>query len=50
VNGSIGNDLEVGATTCKNSVIDCVIVSPELFGVISKFDVLPYDSIFSDIL
>ena len=49
MNGRVGNDLEAGVTTCNNSVIDYVIVSPELFNVISNFEVLPYDPIFSDI-
>lgn len=41
VNDRIGNDLGLGVSPFNNSVIHCVIVPIKLFGVTSRFDVLP---------
>lgn len=49
VNGRVGNDKNVGISTCSNSVIDYAIVSPTLFRSIIDFNVLPFDPILSDI-
>ena len=45
----MGNDRDIGLTTCNNSVIDYVIVSPKLFRSIIDFNVLIFDPILSDI-
>ena len=49
VNGRVGADKGVGQTTCNNSLIDYVIITPELFRAIVDFDILSYDPIFSDV-
>ena len=50
VNGRCGADSHIGRQTCKNSsVIDYVIMSPELFPGIHSFDVLDFDPLLSDI-
>ncbi|CAG2247273.1 unnamed protein product [Mytilus edulis] len=49
VNGRVGNDKDIGLTTCNNSVIDYAIVSPNLFRSIVDFNVLIFDPILSDI-
>ncbi|CAG2211337.1 unnamed protein product [Mytilus edulis] len=49
VNGRVGNDRDIGLTTCNNSVIDYAIVSPNLFQSIVDFNVLIFDPILSDI-
>ncbi|VDI83476.1 Hypothetical predicted protein [Mytilus galloprovincialis] len=49
VNGRVGNDRDIGLTTCNNSVIDYAIVSPNLFRSIVDFNVLIFDPILSDI-
>jgi len=49
-NGRCGTDSGVGAfTTTKNSVIDYVLMSSELLSHVSKFDILTFDPILSDI-
>ena len=49
VNGRCGSDKNIGHCTCNNSLIDYVIVSPELFRSIVDFTIMPYDPILSDI-
>ena len=50
VNGRCGADYLIGRQTCKNSsVIDYVIMSPELFPSIQYFEVLDFDPLLSDI-
>ncbi|CAG2205247.1 unnamed protein product [Mytilus edulis] len=49
VNGRLGNDKDIGLTTCNYSVIDYAIVSPNLFRSIVDFNVLIFDPILSDI-
>lgn len=49
VNGRIGNDLGLCVSPFITSVIYSVVVSQKLFGLISSFDVLPYDPIFNDV-
>ncbi|CAG2251519.1 unnamed protein product [Mytilus edulis] len=49
VNGRFGADKGVGQTTCNNSLIDYVIITPELFRAIVDFDILSYDPILSDV-
>lgn len=41
VNDRIGNDLGLGVSPFNNSVIYFVIAPQKLFGVLSRFDVLP---------
>ena len=49
-NGRIDKDAYTGKTTCKGvSVVDYVLLSPELFPSISYFEVLPFDPILSDV-
>ncbi|VDI04680.1 Hypothetical predicted protein [Mytilus galloprovincialis] len=49
VNGRFGADKGVGQTTCNNSLIDYVIITPDLFRAIVDFDILSYDPILSDV-
>ncbi|XP_063404680.1 uncharacterized protein LOC134688138 [Mytilus trossulus] len=49
VNGRFGADKDVGQTTCNNSLIDYVIITPELSRAIVDFDILSYDPILSDV-
>ena len=49
-NGRCGLDAFVGKTTCKgSSLIDYVIFSPELFPMVSKFEVMDFDPLTSDV-
>ena len=47
-NGRIGNDSIGNYTTWEGSVIDYVIGNPEIISYIFKFDVKPFDAIYSD--
>lgn len=47
MNGRCGSDRGIGHTTCNNSVIGYVIVSPELFRSVIDFNVLTFDPILS---
>ena len=50
VNGRCGADSYIDRKTCKiSSVIDYVIMSPELFPSIHYFEVLEFDPLLSDI-
>ena len=49
-NGRLFKDKGIGATTCKNAtVVDYCIMSPELFSYVSNFEILPFDSLCSDV-
>lgn len=47
MNGRCGSDRGIYHTTCNNSVIGYVIVSPELFRSVIDFNVLTFDPIIS---
>ena len=49
VNGRFGSDRNIGHTTCNNSLIDYVIISPDLFRFAVDFSILPFDPILSDV-
>jgi hypothetical protein len=50
VNGRCGADRNVGKLTCKNaSTVDYVVASPDLFPLISGFEILHFDPLLSDI-
>ena len=49
VNGRVGADQGIGRTTCNQSVLDYAIVSPNMFKVISDFNILDFDPILRDI-
>ncbi|CAG2248801.1 unnamed protein product [Mytilus edulis] len=49
-NGRIGNDKNMGKVTSKEtSLVDYLIVSGDLFPYITEFEVIDFDSLFSDI-
>lgn len=49
-NGRCGLDAYVGNTTCKGvSLVDYLILSPELFPLVSKFEILDFDPLISDV-
>ncbi|CAG2187369.1 unnamed protein product [Mytilus edulis] len=49
-NGRIGNDTNIGKVTSKEtSLVDYLIVSGDLFPYITEFEVIDFDSLFSDI-
>ena len=49
-NGRIGFDKDIGkATSHQKSLIDYLIVSPDLFPFVSEFDVIDFNPIFSDV-
>ncbi len=48
-NGRVGVDRYHGDLTCKDSsVIDYMITSPQLLCTVHKFEVEPFDALFSD--
>ena len=47
-NGRIGNDSIRNYTKWEGYVIDYVIGNPEIISYIFKFDVKPFDAIYSD--
>ena len=50
VNGRCGGDKFVGSpTTLHGSLIDYVLMSPELFVNVSTFDILNFDPLLSDV-
>lgn len=50
VNGRAGNDRLFGNLTCKNqSTVDLVLASPSFFPLFSKFCVLDFDPVLSDV-
>ena len=50
VNGRAGSDAITGKCTCKNvSVVDCALVSSDLFPLISDFAVLDFCELYSDV-
>ena len=49
-NGRLGDDKGVGKLTCKNvSLVDYVLLSPELFPLVSHFNVEQFDELHSDV-
>ena len=49
-NGRIFNDQGIGKTTCKNvSLVDYLLLTPNLFDVISDFDIIDFNPMFSDV-
>ena len=51
MNGRLGSDCDIGEATCKESksVIDYVIVSPEIPCDDTEFNIVDFDCSFSDI-
>ena len=51
MNGRVGSDCNIGKATCKDSksVIDYVIVSPEILCDYTEFNIVYFDCLFSDI-
>jgi hypothetical protein len=48
-NGRCGKDQNIGSVTCKGvSLVDYIIMSPDLFSNVCGFEVLPFDCLFSD--
>ena len=51
VNGRAGSDAITGKCTCKNvTVVDCALVSSDLFPLLSDFAVLDFCELYSDCL
>ena len=49
-NGRIFNDQGIGKTTCKNvSLVDYLLLTPNLFDVISDFAIIDFNPMFSDV-
>ena len=49
-NGRIFNDQGIGKTTCKNvSLVDYLLLTPNLFDVISDFDIIEFNPMFADV-
>ena len=49
-NGRIYSDKYIGHTTCKDaSVVDYLILAPELFMFISEFEICDFNPMFSDV-
>lgn len=49
-NGRLDQDKFIGHSTCRNTtLVDYCIMSPDLFGVVSHFEILPFDPILSDV-
>ena len=49
-NGRIFNDQGIRNTTCKNvSLVDYLLLTPNLFDVISDFAIIDFNPMFSDV-
>jgi hypothetical protein len=49
INGRVGSDRGVGNTTCDGkSMVDYIMISPELFPLVQDFKVEPFDCNYSD--
>ena len=49
-NGRLGKDKYIGKTTCKDaSLVDYLLLSPNLFDYISDFEIIDFDPMFSDV-
>ena len=49
-NGRVGSDINVGDLTCKNaSIVDYVIVSPDLLNCLLSFHIFDFNELYSDV-